>query len=55
VWLAASGMANWVAGKFATFTPSLGYHDEFASIGIIVIALGFVLLLCSKNVARMLA
>lgn len=25
VWLAGSGMANWLAGKLASFTQSLGY------------------------------
>ncbi|MDM5373840.1 peptide MFS transporter [Bacillus cereus] len=54
VWLAGSGMANWLAGKLASFTQSLGYLEVFASIGIIVIILGFVLLLCSKKVASMM-
>ncbi|HGH7175597.1 TPA: peptide MFS transporter [Bacillus wiedmannii] len=54
VWLAGSGMANWLAGKLASFTQSLGYLEVFASIGIIVIVLGFVLLLCSKKVASMM-
>ncbi len=49
VWLAGSGMANWLAGKLASFTQSLGYLEVFASIGIIVIVLGLVLLLFSKS------
>ncbi|MDZ4438845.1 POT-type proton-dependent oligopeptide transporter, partial [Bacillus cereus] len=54
VWLAGSGMANWLAGKLASFTQSLGYLEVFASIGIIVIVLGLVLLLFSKKVASMM-
>ncbi|MGQ0515683.1 peptide MFS transporter, partial [Bacillus sp. D-CC] len=51
---AGSGMANWLAGKLASFTQSLGYLEVFASIGIIVIVLGLVLLLFSKKVASMM-
>ncbi|MED3215618.1 peptide MFS transporter [Bacillus thuringiensis] len=54
VWLAGTGMANWLAGKLASFTQSLGYLEVFASIGIIVIVLGLVLLLFSKKVASMM-
>ncbi|MES5953354.1 peptide MFS transporter [Bacillus fungorum] len=54
VWLAGTGMANWLAGKLASFTQSLGYLEVFSSIGIIVIVLGLVLLLFSKKVASMM-
>ncbi|EEM06922.1 MULTISPECIES: peptide MFS transporter [Bacillus] len=54
VWLAGSGMANYLAGALAAFTQSLGYLEVFASIGIIVIVLGLVLLMFSKKIAHMM-
>lgn len=52
--LASLLMGVWLAGKLASFTQSLGYLEVFASIGIIVIVLGLVLLLFSKKVASMM-
>ncbi|WP_369901063.1 peptide MFS transporter [Bacillus manliponensis] len=54
VWLAGTGCANLLAGYLAAFTQSLGYLEVFASIGIIVIILGLILLMFSKKIARMM-
>ncbi|CKG06250.1 di-/tripeptide transporter [Streptococcus pneumoniae] len=54
VWLAGTGFANLLAGQLAAFTQSLGYLEVFASIGIIVIVLGLVLLMFSKKIAHMM-
>ncbi|PEZ06402.1 MFS transporter [Bacillus sp. AFS018417] len=54
VWMAGTGCANWLAGKLAAYTQSLGYLEVFSSIGIIVIVLGFVLLMFSKKIAHMM-
>ena len=53
VWLAGTG-ANLLAGQLVAFTQSLGYLEVFASIGIIVIVLGLVLLMFSKKIAHMM-
>ena len=54
VWLAGTGFANLLAGQLAAFTQSLGYLEVFASIGVIVIVLGLVLLMFSKKIAHMM-
>ena len=54
VWLAGTGCANLLAGQLAAFTQSLGYLEVFASIGVIVIVLGLVLLMFSKKIAHMM-
>ena len=46
--------ANLLAGQLVAFTQSLGYLEVFASIGIIVIVLGLVLLMFSKKIAHMM-
>ncbi|ABS20882.1 peptide MFS transporter [Bacillus cytotoxicus] len=54
VWLAGTGIANYIAGALAAFTQSLGYLEVFASIGMIVIVLGLILLMFSKKIAHMM-
>ncbi|KAB2442777.1 peptide MFS transporter [Bacillus luti] len=54
VWLAGTGFANLLAGQLAAFTQSLGYLEVFASIGVIVIVLGLILLMFSKKIAHMM-
>ena len=52
--VSGTGCANLLAGQLAAFTQSLGYLEVFASIGIIVIVLGLVLLMFSKKIAHMM-
>lgn len=54
VWLSASGVANILAGKLATYTESLGYLEVFGLIGGLAIVLGFVLLSLSKKLTNMM-
>lgn len=54
VWMAGTGCANFIAGQLASVTQSLGYLEVFASIGIIVIVLGLILLMFSKKITRMM-
>ncbi|MFD1017905.1 peptide MFS transporter [Thalassobacillus hwangdonensis] len=55
VWMAAIGVANYVASALASMTVSLGYMEIFATIGISVIILGFILLAISKKLVSMMA
>ncbi|MGG3882271.1 MFS transporter, partial [Bacillus smithii] len=54
VWLSASGFANILAGKLATYTDSLGYLEVFSLIGGIAILLGLVLLTLSNKLTKMM-
>jgi POT family proton-dependent oligopeptide transporter len=54
VWLASTGVANILAGQLASTTESLGYFEVFGLIGMMAIALGFVLLLISGKLVKMM-
>lgn len=54
VWLAATGIANIIAGQLASLTASLGYLEIFAVIGAMAIILGLVLLTVSKKLTEMM-
>ncbi|MED3575120.1 peptide MFS transporter [Cytobacillus praedii] len=54
VWLAASGIANILAGQLAAFTQTLGYFEIFGLIGLMAIVLGFILLSFSRKLVQMM-
>ncbi|MGG5460641.1 peptide MFS transporter [Clostridium sp. B9] len=54
VWLASSGVANFLSGKIASVVESFGALELFASISGVSIALGIVLLLLSKKITAMM-
>jgi POT family proton-dependent oligopeptide transporter len=54
VWLASTGIANILSGQIASFTQSLGYFEVFGLIGIMAIFFGFILLLISKKLVKMM-
>ncbi|MFD2611765.1 peptide MFS transporter [Paenibacillus gansuensis] len=54
VWFASTGVANILGGQLAAFTQSLGYFEVFLVIGVMAIALGFVLLALSPKLVRMM-
>jgi proton-dependent oligopeptide transporter, POT family len=54
VWLAASGVANILAGQLGALTQSMGYFEIFSIIGFMAIVLGFVLLTISKKIVKMM-
>lgn len=53
VWLASTGVANIIGGQFASKINALGYFKTFGIIGGLSIALGLILLLCSKKLTQM--
>lgn len=55
VWLAGSGLANYLAGALASYTSSLGYFEVFSLIGCATAFMGVILLLLSKKISRMMA
>jgi POT family proton-dependent oligopeptide transporter len=54
VWLAASGVANILAGQLGALTQSMGYFEIFSIIGIMAIVLGLVLLAISQKIVKMM-
>lgn len=54
VWLASTGVANILSGQLASFTQSLGYFEVFGLIGLMAIFFGFILLLISKKLVKMM-
>jgi POT family proton-dependent oligopeptide transporter len=54
VWLFSSAIANFVSGKLAALTHSLGYLEIFLVIGFAALALGLILLMFSKKLHGML-
>ncbi|MFB6469282.1 peptide MFS transporter [Cytobacillus sp. Hz8] len=54
VWLAGSGIANILAGQLASVTQSLGYFEVFSLIGMMAIVLGFILVLISRKLVKMM-
>ncbi|WP_010095479.1 peptide MFS transporter [Ornithinibacillus scapharcae] len=54
LWMAATGVANIIAGQLASLTASLGYLEIFAVIGGLAIILGLVLLSVSKKLTAMM-
>ncbi|HZG60071.1 MAG TPA: peptide MFS transporter [Anoxybacillus sp.] len=54
VWLAGTGVANKLAGVLAAYTVSLGYLQIFSLIGAVTIGLGFILLLISRKLVKMM-
>jgi POT family proton-dependent oligopeptide transporter len=54
VWLAGSGLANYLAGALASYTESLGYFEVFSLIGCVTAAMGLVLLLLSKKITQLM-
>lgn len=54
IWMAATGVANLIAGQLASLTASLGYLEIFSVIGILAIVLGIVLLFSSNKLTAMM-
>ncbi len=54
MWLAASGVANLLAGVVASRMEALGPMEIFGSISAVCIVLGLVLLLCSKKITKLM-
>jgi POT family proton-dependent oligopeptide transporter len=54
VWLSSTGIANILSGQLAAFTQTLGYLEVFGLIGTIAIFFGFILLLISKKLVKMM-
>src|SRR5699024_4833606 len=54
IWMAATGVANLLAGQLASLTASLGYMEIFSVIGILAIVLGIVLLFVSNKLTAMM-
>src|SRR5699024_4484215 len=54
IWMAATGLANLLAGQLASLTASLGYMEIFSVIGILAIVLGIVLLFVSNKLTAMM-
>lgn len=54
IWMAATGVANLIAGQLASLTASLGYLEIFTVIGALAIILGLVLLSISKKLTAMM-
>lgn len=54
LWMAATGVANLLAGQLASLTASLGYLEIFTVIGSMAIVLGVVLLFISNKLTAMM-
>ncbi|UOY91931.1 peptide MFS transporter [Ectobacillus sp. JY-23] len=54
VWLAGSGIANYLAGGLAAFTSTLGFVEVFMVIGGTAIVLGILLLVASPKLQKMM-
>lgn len=54
VWLASSGVANFLSGRIASVVESFGALELFASISGVSIGLGIILLLLSKKISAMM-
>ncbi|MFX3625650.1 MAG: peptide MFS transporter [Ectobacillus sp.] len=54
VWLAGSGIANYLAGGLAAFTSTLGFAQVFMVIGGAAVVLGVLLLVVSPKIVKMM-
>ncbi|MDG4657398.1 peptide MFS transporter [Ectobacillus antri] len=54
VWLAGSGIANYLAGGLAAFTSTLGFAEVFMVIGGTAVVLGILLLVASPKLQKMM-
>ncbi|HZG72682.1 MAG TPA: peptide MFS transporter [Chondromyces sp.] len=54
VWMASTGVANYLSGWLGAYTQSLGYLEIFTLIGGVTIIFGLILLAFSKKIVRLM-